>query len=208
MPNASTAPRCLFPVVAAVIAMTSAQSDGVAGPRWTDGHAAKTRLLVGGVPTREGVSVYAGFEMKLNPGWKTYWRLPGDAGGIPPHFSFAGSRNLKRATVLYPVPSRFEDPVGTTIGYKKAVTFPIKILPKDPASPVTLKLNVDFGICEEICVPASVRHDAVIDPRAVNSMPEALSLALDRVPRPQQADTRANVETAIMRSPPLLRRAR
>ena len=31
----------------------------------------------------------AGIEIRLKPGWHTYWRYPGDA-GVPPRFDFAG----------------------------------------------------------------------------------------------------------------------
>lgn len=59
----------------------------------------------------------AGLMLTLTPGWKTYWRAPGDS-GIPPVFSWDGSKNLDDVTVLYPVPQVFHDGGGRTIGYK------------------------------------------------------------------------------------------
>ena len=46
---------------------------------------------------------YAALEIMLAPGWKTYWRTPGDA-GIPPQFNWSGSENLSAVGVSYPVP--------------------------------------------------------------------------------------------------------
>ena len=50
------------------------------------------------ISERDGVagrdSVRIGLQIKLAPGWKTYWRTPGDA-GIPPHFDWVGSENLQ-----------------------------------------------------------------------------------------------------------------
>ena len=35
----------------------------------------------------------AGLSIRLAPGWKTYWRSPGE-GGIPPVFNWSGSSNI------------------------------------------------------------------------------------------------------------------
>ena len=40
----------------------------------------------------------------LAEGWKTYWRMPGDA-GVPPLFDWAGSTNVATIKVLYPGPA-------------------------------------------------------------------------------------------------------
>ena len=72
----------------------------------------------------------AGVEIKLQPGWKTYWRYPGDS-GVPPVFDFAASDNVKSATVLWPAPVRFADGGGNSIGYKGDVIFPLRIVPRD-----------------------------------------------------------------------------
>ena len=78
-----------------------------------------TRLLVGGAPRADGViERYVALEVALQPGWKTYWRQPGSAGGIPPQVSWQGSANLGTATLLFPAPKRMVDQTGATIGYK------------------------------------------------------------------------------------------
>ena len=59
----------------------------------------------------------AGIEIRLDPGWKTYWRYPGDS-GVPPTLDFAGSENVKSVTALWPAPQRFADGAGGhSIGY-------------------------------------------------------------------------------------------
>ncbi|MCX8508161.1 MAG: protein-disulfide reductase DsbD family protein, partial [Rhodobacteraceae bacterium] len=42
----------------------------------------------------ESGSQMAALRLTMAPGWKTYWRAPGDA-GIPPRFDWTGSANLK-----------------------------------------------------------------------------------------------------------------
>ena len=102
----------------------------------------------------------AGIEIKLQPGWKTYWRYPGDT-GVPPRFDFAGSDNLGTAKVLYPAPHSFSDEAGTSIGYKDSVIFPVHVTPRDPSKPVTLTLKIDYAVCEKLCIPAEGTRELV-----------------------------------------------
>ena len=62
--------------------------------RW-DGDARSAVRLVAGSRPADGAYLRAGVEMRLRPGWHTYWRYPGDS-GVPPQFDFAQSR--KRQT--------------------------------------------------------------------------------------------------------------
>jgi DsbC/DsbD-like thiol-disulfide interchange protein len=94
-----------------------------------------------------------GVRIGLEPGWKTYWRLPGET-GVAPRFDWSGSQNLKQAEVLYPAPTRFVDPEGETIGFAGEVVFPVVIEPLDASKPVKLRLQIDYGVCKQICIPA------------------------------------------------------
>ena len=87
------------------------------------------------------------------PGWKTYWRYPGNS-GIPPRFDFTGSQNVKSVTVRYPAPQRLTDESGTTIGYKHDVVFPLDVVKEDAGKPATLRVKIDYGVCSKICEPA------------------------------------------------------
>jgi DsbC/DsbD-like thiol-disulfide interchange protein len=118
----------------------------IAGERRNDGRAAIQR---------------AGVEVRLAPGWKTYWRYPGDS-GVPPRFDFAGSENLKTVTVRYPAPQRLMDEGGTSIGYKRNVVFPLDVTAQDPAKPVVLKLSLDYAVCEKLCIPAEGKAELTL----------------------------------------------
>ena len=48
----------------------------------------------------------AGLSLTLSPGWKTYWRSPGEA-GIPPLFDWSGSDNIASVRLHWPSPSVF-----------------------------------------------------------------------------------------------------
>ena len=98
---------------------------------------------------------YAGVQLRMEDGWKTYWRNPGDS-GVPPTFDWSGSKNLKSVDVFYPVPHRFSDANGTAIGYDNEVVFPIRVTPKQADKPIQLSLTFDYGLCKDLCIPNSV----------------------------------------------------
>ena len=103
---------------------------------------------------RDGKSadITAGVQIKLKPGWKTYWRTPGDS-GIPPSFDWSRSRNLEKAEIKWPVPQRFTEHGETIYGYRDEVVFPVSVWPKNSDEPVKLSLSLFYAVCREICVP-------------------------------------------------------
>lgn len=105
----------------------------------------------------------AGVRLDLAPGWKTYWRSPGDA-GIPPQFDWTGSENLKSVRIHWPAPIAFHTNGYQTIGYRGGVILPLEVVAKDPSRPVVLRARLDLGICRDICMPASVDLDARLIP--------------------------------------------
>ena len=90
--------------------------------RW-DGDARSAIRLIAG--SHSGDVVHAGVEIRLKPGWHTYWRYPGDA-GVPPRFDFQGSQNLKSVDVLWPAPQRMTEAGMTAIGYDRDVILPLR----------------------------------------------------------------------------------
>jgi DsbC/DsbD-like thiol-disulfide interchange protein len=97
----------------------------------------------------------AAVDLALAPGWKTYWRSPGDA-GIPPSFDWSGSENVKSVRIHWPAPQVFETNGMQTIGYHDHLVLPVEVVPEDRTRPVHLSVRVDLGVCDEICIPASV----------------------------------------------------
>jgi DsbC/DsbD-like thiol-disulfide interchange protein len=118
---------------------------------WANGSHSAIRILSGGAG--RGQVQLAGVEMRLKPGFKTYWRSPGDS-GVPPVFDWSGSQNLGSITVLWPAPERFSDGAGSSIGYHGEVVFPVHVTAADPKKPVKLALRLDYAVCEQMCIPA------------------------------------------------------
>src|SRR4051812_49890554 len=66
---------------------------------WDGTERAAVRLIAAAARTDAGAIIHrAGVEIRLAPGWKTYWRYPGDS-GLPPRFDFSQSRNVKSINV-------------------------------------------------------------------------------------------------------------
>lgn len=104
----------------------------------------------------------AGLSLELAPGWKTYWRRPGEA-GIPPEFDWTGSENVASVRVHWPSPVMFHTNGMQTVGYKGGVVLPLEVVPKVAGQPMHLKARVNVGICNEICMPAQVTVSAALE---------------------------------------------
>jgi DsbC/DsbD-like thiol-disulfide interchange protein len=147
---------------------------------WAEGTNNKARLLAGHVSHGAVSGLYAGVEIEMPPGWKTYWRTPGES-GVPPEFDWQGSRNLASAQVLYPAPHRLHDKGGDSIGYKDHVIFPALLSPKDPSQPIEIHVKVTYGVCKDICIPAET--DLQLNVPADAGPSETLADVLEHVPR-------------------------
>ena len=120
----------------------------------TDAHAASRVIAGSKVQTADASFLRAGIEIRLDPGWKTYWRYPGDT-GVPPTFDFAGSANVKSVAVQWPAPELFSDDAGGhSIGYMGKVILPLAVTPVDPTQPSTLHVQLDYAVCGTLCIPA------------------------------------------------------
>jgi len=152
---------------------------------WADDTRSAFRLIAGSNKAGEP-RLRAGIEIKLQPGWKTYWRYPGDS-GVPPRFDFSGSENLARAKVLYPAPHLFTDETGNSLGYKDGVIFPVQVTPRQPGKPVTLRLKLDYAVCEKLCIPAEGRAELTFG-AGDSANDAALTAAEAHVPKPVSAE--------------------
>jgi DsbC/DsbD-like thiol-disulfide interchange protein len=144
-----------------------------------DSHSA-VRLLAG---SRSGAVLLGGIAFDLQPGWKTYWRTPGDS-GVPPRFDFSKSENVEAVTVLWPAPTKFDDGAGGhSMGYQKQIVLPLRIVAKNPDKPVTLHADINYAVCEKLCIPVEASAELTFTSVA-STEDSALFAALDTVPKP------------------------
>jgi DsbC/DsbD-like thiol-disulfide interchange protein len=148
---------------------------------WVASTNSKARLVSGTLDLDGKPTLFAGVQLRLNPGWKTYWKNPGDS-GVPPSFDWAGSKNLKHAELLFPAPRRFADANGTAIGYEDEVTFPVKLTPEREGEPIELKLALDYGLCKDLCIPNNVSLGLMLPADLGKGDAALLESVLARVP--------------------------
>ncbi|GAB2176127.1 protein-disulfide reductase DsbD family protein [Dongia sp. agr-C8] len=119
----------------------------------------------------------AGLEITLKPGWKTYWRSPGDA-GFAPELKFDGSENVTWAQLKYPTPHRFELFGFQTFGYKEQVVYPIAVTPERPGEAVKLRAHLRYLVCEQVCIPYDA--DLALDIPAGPALPSDQAPLINR----------------------------
>lgn len=168
-----------FAAIALVSSLITEARAQDSSPWQKDGHSA-VRLLAG---SRSGAVLMGGIAFQLQPGWKTYWRTPGDS-GVPPRFDFSKSENVEAVTVLWPAPMKFDDGAGgTSLGYKQQVVLPLRIVAKNADKPVTLRADISYAVCEKLCVPVEANAELTFASVA-STEDSALFAALDTVPKP------------------------
>jgi hypothetical protein len=133
---------------------------------WAQSPQSRARLIAAG--GMQGGRYLAGVEIQLQPRFMTYWRMPGD-GGLAPTFRFEGSRNLRKAEMLYPAPNRYQIKSEEAFGYRSEVVFPVWVEPINPALPVSLTLTLDYATCEDICIPAQAQMSMELRPSGTSS---------------------------------------
>ena len=149
-------PTCL-PRLGAAIVLVAATLAGFGDSRaatsdWFEHDHGAVRLISDGTTAGSGETLDLGLQFRMKPGWKVYWRSPGDA-GFPPNLNWAGSSNFAGAEIAWPAPERFSVLNLKTLGYKKEVIFPITATVFEPGRDVALRARVRFLTCDDICVP-------------------------------------------------------
>jgi DsbC/DsbD-like thiol-disulfide interchange protein len=150
---------------------------------WDEEPHGSTRLIAGAMQnTGDNKLERAGIEIRLDPGWKTYWRYPGDS-GVPPTLDFAGSENVKSVSTLWPAPEAFDDGAGGhSIGYHGDVVLPLQVTPNDATKPSSLHVKLDYAVCGKLCVPVQAQLALTLSGKP-SVEDAALSAAEAHVPR-------------------------
>ena len=91
-------------------------------------------------------------EVITNPGWKIYWRYPGDS-GLPTEINFNDSSNVKSFQIFWPAPFRFSTFGIDTFGYEGQIIFPINVIPEIVNEMINLNTQISLLACNEICIP-------------------------------------------------------
>lgn len=116
---------------------------------WHETTGGAVRLVTTGLPDAEG-RLRGALEIRLTPGWKTYWRDPG-ASGVAPELDIGSAGSVE---MQYPAPQWHHDGQFDWAGYKHSVSLPV-ILSLRRSGPI--EATAFIGLCETICVPLQAK---------------------------------------------------
>lgn len=123
----------------------------------------------------------AALQVKLAPGWHTYWRAPG-AAGIPPQFNWSGSHNIANARFHWPVPDIYEQNDMRFLGYETELVLPIEFVPSNTGT-LTINGEIMMGVCEDVCMPYTATFKGVFEPDAVPANTTKIKASLKNQPQ-------------------------
>jgi suppressor for copper-sensitivity B len=151
-----------------------------ASSEWASNAHGSARLISAVEATGTSAQLDVGLQLRMTPGWHTYWRTPGDA-GIAPSIDWNRSENLAGADIAWPVPQRLPA-LGEleTAGYEDGIVLPIVIRLGNPGAPIHLHAEVDYASCKEVCIPYHASLDLALPTGLARPGPEASFLAAAR----------------------------
>lgn len=128
---------------------------------WQGPEMAQSRLIVAPGAMSEdyadGEGIVGGLHVKLQPGWFTYWRTPGES-GLPPAFEWDDSVSVESVRVMFPAPEHKVIEGVSVNGYSDEVVLPVVIVPSRAHGPMTLRLKARYAVCRDVCVPVETVH--------------------------------------------------
>ncbi|ESX52067.1 hypothetical protein NLY43_08275 [Mesorhizobium sp. C416B] len=154
---------------------------------WYNSEGGKVRLVTTGKADEAG-RIQGVLDIALKPGWKTYWRDPGDA-GVPPQIDVSASTNITDAAFSFPPPQRHDDGYGKWAGYNHPVSLPVTFTLSSPGDAAVIDADIFLGICETICIPVQTRLSVYPAADPDNAEDAALvKAALATLPAPAKPD--------------------
>jgi suppressor for copper-sensitivity B len=131
---------------------------------WVVKEHSRVRLVALGPAPDDPDAGLIGIQIRMQPGWETYWRSPGDA-GVPPEFDFDDTENVDELYVDWPLPERKVQAGQTTYVYHDDVLLPVTVYPYERTTPVKVRLRITYAACREVCLleEASLAMDVRLD---------------------------------------------
>ena len=168
-------------ITATILALVASGAAQGSSSDWFEVEGARMRLVTTGKPDAQG-RLKGILDIDLKPGWKTYWRDPGDA-GVPPTIDVSANPGIVGVQLDFPAPQRHDEGDFKWAGYDYSLALPVTFTFKDPAGAAGINAAVFLGVCETICVP--VQTKLAVDPADDPDNPDdasAVSAAFADIP--------------------------
>jgi thiol:disulfide interchange protein DsbD len=127
-------------------------------------HHTQAKLILSADTAKPGDTIFAGVDLKMDAGWHTYWKNPGDAGS-PTKIEWQLPPGISVGEIQWPLPEKIPPAEVTTYGYENEVVLivPLKIETDFPTGQIDLKAKVSWLECKESCIPADANVAAKIN---------------------------------------------
>lgn len=131
-----------------------------ANSKWHENQSkgAETRIVASFYESNGEKKLIAGIHFKIAKGWKIYGN--GSEGiGLPPSVDLSGSTNYLKHEINWPQAIAEEEKIGNEsikyFIYKDEIILPVTIDLKEKEKPIELVVNLNYGLCKDICVPVN-----------------------------------------------------
>ena len=124
----------------------------------------QVQLLLSANPARPGDTIWAGVDLKMDAGWHTYWKNPGDS-GIATSIKWDLPPGVTAGEIQWPLPEKLPPAEVTTYGYENEVILlvPLTLATNLALGPLVLKADVAWLECKEQCVPGKASVEATLN---------------------------------------------
>jgi len=158
-----------------------------AGP-WQGDEVMQARLVTATDAAGDKAYLDAGLEFRLEPGWKVYWRSPGDA-GLPPVLDFSASPAISGHRIDFPAPERFSILGFDSFGYSDHVILPLTLKLEKPGTGFAASALLEGLVCSDICIPVRETLSLVLPKGEAGVSAEARMMAEFRARVPGRGTT-------------------
>ena len=126
-----------------------------------------------------GQKFIAALHIKMQPGWHTYWKNPGDS-GMTPDFIWTLPKGFVAGEIQYPAPVRLPVADMVDYGYNDDVWLPVTITAPQimHANTITIVvLKARWLVCKDVCIPEAGEFTLTL-PETASMEPDASPDAL------------------------------
>ena len=130
----------------------------------------QVQLFLSAETAKPGDTIWVGVSMKMDPGWHTYWKNPGES-GIATTIKWQLPPGVTAGEIQWPLPEKLPPAEVTTYGYEHEVMLlvPLTLATNLAPGPLSLKAEVAWLECMEQCLPGSTNVEARL---AIGDAPE------------------------------------
>ena len=154
----------------------------------------------------DSAKITVGLRLAHQPKWHSYWLQPGT--GFPTEIKWQLPAGWTAGPIRWPAPHRVFDTSGNLAGngYEGVTYLPVELTPPanlSPDTPLTLRAQVKWLMCKDVCIPGSADVSLTLTPTAPGAMTtanvtdsadgEGLLATIESLPTPLPADWQASV---------------